>query len=113
MTTPPPEEPPRRGRAPFPARLLGIGARSAERVAAATGIDDAVESATEEAIVRALESPAVERAIIRVLESDAAQESFERTLTSPAVERAAVKVLDSQLVDRVWISSWTPTRFRG
>jgi len=102
MTTPPPEEPPRRGRAPFPARLLGIGARSAERVAAATGIDDAVESATEEAIVRALESPAVERAIIRVLESDAAQESFERTLTSPAVERAAVKVLDSQLVDRVW-----------
>lgn len=102
MTTPPPQEPPRRGRAPFPARLLGIGARSAERVASATGIDDAVESATEEAIVRALESPAVERAIIRVLESDAAQESFERTLTSPAVERAAVKVLDSQLVDRVW-----------
>ncbi len=98
----PPEQPLRRGRAPLPARLLGIGARSAERVAAATGIDDAVESATEEAIVRALESPAVERAIIRVLESDAAQESLERTLTSPAVERAAVRVLDSQLVDRVW-----------
>jgi len=89
-------------RRPLPARLLGIGARAGERVASAAGIDDAVETATEEAIVRALESPAVERAIIRVLESEAAQEAFERTLSSPAVERAAVKVLDSQLVDHVW-----------
>lgn len=91
-----------RRRPALPARLLGLGARSAERVAAATGIDDAVESATEEAIVRALESPAVERAIVRVLESEAAQDAFERTLTSPAVERAALKALDSELVDRVW-----------
>lgn len=94
-----------RGRArrpALPARLLGIGARGAGRVAEVAGIDDAVESATEEAIVRALESPAVERAIIRVLESDAAQEAFERTLSSPAAERAAVRVLDSQLVDHVW-----------
>ena len=66
------------------------------------GIDEAVERTTEEAIVRALESPAVERAIIRVLESDAAQESLERTLSSPAVERAADQVLDSELVDHVW-----------
>jgi uncharacterized RDD family membrane protein YckC len=87
---------------PLPSRLLGIGARGAERVAAATGIDDAVERTTEEAIVRALESPAVERAIIRVLESDAAQDALERTLSSPAVERAAVRVLDSELVDDVW-----------
>ena len=71
-------------------------ARRRERVASATGIDDALETATEEAIVRALESPAVERAIVRVLESDAAQDAFERTLSSPAVERAAVKVLDSR-----------------
>jgi uncharacterized RDD family membrane protein YckC len=97
-----PEQPPSGRRRPLPARLLGIGARAGERVAAAAGIDDAVESATEEAIVRALESPAVERAIVRVLESDAAQESFERTLSSPAVERAAVRVLDSDLVDHVW-----------
>jgi uncharacterized RDD family membrane protein YckC len=97
-----PEQPPSGRRPPFPARLLGIGARAGERVAAATGIDDAVETATEEAIVRALESPAVERAIVRVLESDAAQESFERTLSSPAVERAAVRILDSELVDHVW-----------
>lgn len=95
-----------RGRSPrrpaLPARLLGIGARGAERVAEATGLDEAVERTTEEAIVRALESEAVERAIIRVLESDAAQEALERTLTSPAIERAAVRVLDSQLVDHVW-----------
>jgi len=95
-----PDEP--RRRPPLPARLLGIGARAGERVASATGIDDAVEGATEEAIVRALESPAVERAIVRVLESEAAQDAFERTLSSPAVERAAVRVLDSDLVDHVW-----------
>ena len=89
-------------RAPLPARLLGIGARGAGRVAGAAGIDDAVETATEEAIVRALESPAVERALVRVLESDAAQAAFERTLSSPAAERAAVRVLDSPLVDHVW-----------
>jgi uncharacterized RDD family membrane protein YckC len=84
------------------ASLLGAGARGAERVAAATGIDEAVERTTEEAIVRALESPAVERAIVRVLESQAAQDALERTLSSPAMERAAVKVLDSELVDEVW-----------
>lgn len=91
-----------RGRPPLPARLLGIGARGAERVASVTGIDDALESATEETIVRALESPAVERAVVRVLESDAAQDALQRTLSSPAVERVAAEVLDSELVDRVW-----------
>jgi uncharacterized RDD family membrane protein YckC len=95
-------QPPPPRRTPLPARLLGIGARGAERVASATGLDDAMETASEEAIVRALESPAVERAIVRVLESDEAQAAFERTLSSPAVERAAAKVLDSQLVDHVW-----------
>lgn len=101
-TMTPPEELPAGRRSPLPARLLGIGARAGERVAAATGIDDAVESATEETIVRALESPAVERAIVRVLESEAAQEALERTLSSPAVERAADRVLDSDFVDHVW-----------
>lgn len=98
----PPEQPPPGRRPPFPARLLGIGARAGERVAAATGIDDALEVATEEAIVRALESPAVERAILRVLESEAAQESLERTLSSPAVERAAARALDSEVVNHAW-----------
>lgn len=84
------------------ARLLGGGARSARAVAEATGIDDAVDLATEEAIVRALESPAVERALVRVLEGPAVEEAVERLLTSPAVERAAINALDSPLVDKVW-----------
>ena len=87
---------------PLPGRLLGVGARGARAVAGATGLDQVAERTTEEAIVRALESPAVERAIIRVLESEAAQDALERTLSSPAAERAAVKVLDSELVDHVW-----------
>jgi uncharacterized RDD family membrane protein YckC len=95
-----PDQPPR-PRSPLTS-LLGAGARGAERMAAVTGLDDAVERTTEEAIVRALESPAVERAIVRVLESQAAQDAMERTLSSPAIERAAVKVLDSELVDDVW-----------
>jgi uncharacterized RDD family membrane protein YckC len=71
-------------------------------MAGATGLDHVAERTTEEAIVRALESPAVERAIFRVLESDEAQEAVARALSSPAVERAAIQVLDSELVDRVW-----------
>ena len=59
------ERPPR-SRSPA-ARVLGAGARGAERLAGATGVDKAIEDAAEEAIVRALRSPAVERAIVRVL----------------------------------------------
>jgi uncharacterized RDD family membrane protein YckC len=84
------------------ARLLGGGARSARAVAEATGIDDAVDLAAEEAIVRALESPAVERALVRVLEGPAVEEAVERLLASPGVERAAINALDSPLVDKVW-----------
>lgn len=73
-----------------------------ERLADATGVDRALDRATEEAIVRALESPAVERALIRVLESPAAEASMERMLASEELERALIKVLDSELVDRVW-----------
>jgi uncharacterized RDD family membrane protein YckC len=96
-----PDDPPRREN-PLPGRLLGAGARGARAVAGATGLDQVAERTTEEAIVRALESPAVERAIFRVLESEEAQEALARALSSPAVERAAVQVLDSQLVDEVW-----------
>ena len=84
------------------ARLLGGGARGARAVADATGIDDAVELATEEVIVRALESPAVERALVRVFEGPAAEEAVERLLSSPAVERAVLNGLDSDLVDKAW-----------
>ena len=86
----------------FAARLLGGGARTASAMAEATGIDDALDLATEEAIVRALESPAVERALVRVLEGPAIEEAVERLLASPAVERAAINALDSPLVDKVW-----------
>ena len=71
-------------------------------MAGATRLDQVAERTTEEAIDRALESPAVERAIFRVLESDEAQEALARALSSQAVERAAIQVLDSELVDRVW-----------
>ncbi len=50
---------------------MAAGARSAERVARVTGVDRAVNQAVEEAIVRALRSPAVIRAIARAVESDA------------------------------------------
>ena len=86
----------------FAARLLGRGARGAQAVAEVTGIDEAVGVATEEAIVGALQSPAVERALVRVLEGPAVEEAVERVLASPAVERALLDALDSDLVDRVW-----------
>jgi uncharacterized RDD family membrane protein YckC len=89
-------------RLPLPARLLGGGARGAQRVAQATGVDRAVEVATEEAIVRAVESPAVERAVARVLDGPAVEEAMRRALDSPAVERALIDAVDSKLVDSVW-----------
>jgi uncharacterized RDD family membrane protein YckC len=65
-------------------------------------VDRAVEVATEEAIVRALESPAVERALVRVLQGPAVEEAMRGALESPAVERALVDAVDSRLVDTVW-----------
>ncbi len=89
-------------RPPLPARLLGGGARGARRVAQAAGVDRAVESATEEAIVRAVESPAFERAVVRVLQGPAVEEAMHGALDSPAVERALINAVDSELVDTVW-----------
>ena len=83
-------------------RLLGGGYRGARRMAGATGVDRAVEAATEEAIVRAVESPAVERALARVLRGPVVEEAVSDALSSPAVEAALVEALDSELVDRVW-----------
>jgi uncharacterized RDD family membrane protein YckC len=87
---------------PLAARLLGVGARGAGAVGRATGIDKAVEIATEEAIVSAVESEAVERAIARVLEGPAIEEAVQGTLDSAAVKKAIVETLDSELVDEVW-----------
>ena len=91
-----------RSRSPA-ARMLGAGARGAERLAGATGVDKAIEDATEEAIVRALRSPAVERAIVRVLvEENAIERAFEEALTSDEVARAIVNAVDSEVADQVW-----------
>ena len=98
----PPErrEPPRRPS--IPERLIGTGARGAQRVARAAGVDEAAEVLAEEAIVRAIESEAAERAIARVLQGPAVEEAVQQALSSPAVERALTEALDSEMIDRVW-----------
>jgi uncharacterized RDD family membrane protein YckC len=87
---------------PLAARLLGAGARGAGAVGRATGIDKAVELATEEAIVSAVESEAVERALARVLEGPVIEEAVKGALDSAAVKKALMETLDSELVDEVW-----------
>ena len=102
------ERPP--SRAPIP-RLIGAGARGVRAVAGATGIEEAAERSAEDAIIRALENPAVIRAIGRALETDGAAEALELTITSPALARALsspevtdaiIAALDSETTDRVW-----------
>jgi len=83
-------------------RLLEAGVRSARSVGKATGIDRAVESAAEEAMVAAVESEAVERALARVLRGPVVEEATNSALQSEAVKRALVEALDSDLVDEVW-----------
>lgn len=87
---------------PLAARLLGAGARGAGAVGRATGIDKAVEIATEEAIVSAVESEAVERALARVLQGPVVDEAVQSALESAAVKKALLEALDSELVDEVW-----------
>ena len=95
------------GGKPPGARALAAGAKSAERVARAAGVDRLLNEAAEEAIVRALESPAVIRAIERVLESDAlaaevdadeARQIIKRALKSETAEAVWSEVLESQQV---------------
>jgi len=87
---------------PLSVRLLEAGVRSARSVTKATGIDRAVESAAEEAMVAAVESEAVERALARVLKGPVVEEAMNSALESDAVKRALVEALDSELVDEVW-----------
>jgi len=96
------DESTRRGWRPLPARLLGRGARGAQRVARATGIEGAAEAVAEEAIVRAIESQAAERALVRVLQGPMVEEAVEEAMRSPAVERALNEAIDSEMIDRVW-----------
>jgi uncharacterized RDD family membrane protein YckC len=87
---------------PLSVRLLGAGVRSARSVSKATGIDLAVETAAEEAMVAAVESEAVERAIARVLQGPVVEEAMNSALESETVKHALVDALDSELVDEVW-----------
>ncbi|HEY7151327.1 MAG TPA: RDD family protein [Solirubrobacterales bacterium] len=93
------EPPPRR---PLPARLIGTGARGARHVAGLAGLDRAAETAVEEAIVQAAESPAVERALVRILEGPQFEEALASALGQPAVERALARALDSRQFDHLW-----------
>ena len=87
---------------PLPVRLLGAGVRGARTVGKAAGIDQAVQSAAEEAMVAAVESEAVERALVRVLQGPLVEETVNGALESEAVKRALVDALDSEMVDEVW-----------
>ncbi len=82
--------------------LLEDGTRGARRVGEVTGINRAVESATEEAIVRAVESEAVEKAVVRVVNGPAFEEAVQTALTSEAIERTLREALDSEMIDRIW-----------
>lgn len=83
-------------------RIVGAGAGGARKVAGATGLDQAVETAAEEAIVRALESEAVERSIARVLNGPLIENAVRDAMKSEAVEQALEEIVDSELVDRLW-----------
>lgn len=105
---------PREPEQPPVARLLRVGAKGAERVARATGVDRALDEAVEEAIVRALNSEAVDRAIERAvamrapmveLNADELAQLLKRALDSETGERVWTEVLASQqtqmLVERI------------
>ncbi len=83
-------------------RLVAGGTRQAQRAVGATGLDRALETAIEDAIVRAVESEATERAIARILNGPAIEQAVQQALRSEAVEEAVLEVADSDMVDRVW-----------
>lgn len=87
---------------PLAVRLLGAGVRGARTVGRATGAEQAVQSAAEEAMVAAVESDAVERALVRVLQGPLVEEAVNGALESETVKRALVEALDSEMVDEVW-----------
>lgn len=80
------------------ARLLGAGAKGAERVAHATGVDRALDQAVEEAIVRALRSPTIRRAIERAIEEEARNAGRD----SDEITQVTRRVLDSEAAEQVW-----------
>lgn len=79
-------------------RPLSAGAKGANRVARATGIDRALDQAAEEAILRVLRSPALLRALTRAAESDDLSEEWD----AEEVARLVKVVLQSEIADQVW-----------
>jgi len=87
------------GGTPPAARVLTAGAKSAERVARAAGVDRVVNDAVEEAIVRALRSPAVLRAIERAIEESHAEAAERR---SDEIAQVVRRVLQSDAAGQAW-----------
>lgn len=83
-------------------RIMGVGTDGARRVAGATGIDQAMENAIEEAIVRAIESDTVERSMTRIINGPLIENAVRDAMRSEAVELALLEVADSELIDRLW-----------
>ena len=99
-------DPPERSEAgsevPLGSRVLGSGVRAGRRIAGAAGVNQALDVAAEEAIVRAIESPAVERALVRLAEEGRLQEFLERAVQSADVEDLVGRAIDSEAADRIW-----------
>lgn len=95
-------EPERQDSGSLAGRLLGVGTGGARRVAGATGLDQAIEEAVEEAIVRAVQSEAVERSINRIINGPLIENAVRDAMRSEAVEQAMTEIVDSELVDRLW-----------
>ncbi len=98
-----PDEGPAGKPLPLSVRLLGAGVRGARSVGKATGVDQAVQAAAEEAMVAAVESEAVERALVRVLKGPVVEEAVNGALESETVKRALIDAIDSDMVDEVWL----------
>jgi len=86
----------------FAGRIVSAGTNRAQRVAGAAGLDKALETAIEEAIVRAVESDATERAVTRILNGPMVEQAVQQALRSEAVEQALLETVDSEMVDRLW-----------
>jgi uncharacterized RDD family membrane protein YckC len=82
--------------------VLGGGVRASRALAGATGVDRALDAAAEEAIVRALESPAVERAIVRLAEEGRLAEVLETAAASLGTEELVSRAIESEAADRIW-----------
>lgn len=83
-------------------RVLSSGTRGAQRFADLSGLDQAIESAVEEAIVRAVESEATENALARVINGPLIEQAVSEAMASETVEKAIINALDSEMTERIW-----------